>query len=830
MKKQNLLKFSILSAATATAISDATADKIDRQTPTPQSRIWSSQGDLLGENQALNSSLIDQAGGYTNYSAQSNQLTNLGTAVNNPTTDGISNTNSYNDYVAQTNDLTNLGGTIPAATAVNTANAVNTGEVAASSAVEDLGVITVTGYQQNLRQAPATISVVSKEDIENKPFRDLGDLVQEVPGVTTSITKTGTNSIQMRGMSSDYTLLLVDGKPINLSKGFDGNGFDTQGGYIPAASMIEQVEVLRGPASTRYGSSAMGGVVNIITKPIPDHLTASVSTEARLQEHPGTWGNVYGANLAVAAPINEQLGFNLHAKDYYGKANHLYTKDIPGIAPSAVNRNGNPYIGHASSGYVNKGLGGRISFKPDEQNSFYLDQDYIYQRIGTLNTSQNAITAVREYHKYNTVLNHDGKYSFGDINTWAQYSDVIRYAHGMKANGCGAGVNLGDMKGDCVNHDTAQINQNITVQSDWKKTFDFANGQALTLNAGPSYSYERLMTRHSSDKSMYQLAGFAEGEYKINDQLSTTAGVRATKVQHFGTFYTPRLYANIHPTDNFTIKAGIATGMKAPPLATLLDTEPGKPILATSGKGSSAATTATYRNGDLKVEKTINYEIGGIWDFEPASVSLTGFYTDFRDAIGSQSFAVGEVLPHGYGICGSGDSDGADSCSMYENVDKAVSKGVEAEVKVKPILDNVIPGGVGIDLAYGFNTSERKTGDSKGQPLTYIPRHKVSAKVSNKNGNWNSYLRYVGNLKTPANESYALNTGRGKYYKDMHIVDLGLGYKFNNGLQLQGVVNNLFDTNFNDMYAYNNGTSSTNLYQKATYGRNYWLNLRYDID
>lgn len=171
-------------------------------------------------------------------------------------------------------------------------------------------VVSASGFEQDIKEAPASISVISKDEILNRPIRDLGDIVQEVPGVSTMVGKTGATTIQMRGMASKYALILVDGKRVNMDSGFDGNGFDSTSGFIPPTSMIERVEVIRGPASTLYGSDAMGGVINIITKKNADKFTGSVAFETRLQEHHDTWGNLYGVNSSVFAPINEKISFN----------------------------------------------------------------------------------------------------------------------------------------------------------------------------------------------------------------------------------------------------------------------------------------------------------------------------------------------------------------------------------------------------------------------------------------------------------------------------------------------------------------------------------------
>ena len=71
-------------------------------------------------------------------------------------------------------------------------------------------VTTATGFKQTIKDAPASISVVPKEEILTRPIRDLGDAVQNVPGVDASATKTGDTSISMRGLGSDYVLILID--------------------------------------------------------------------------------------------------------------------------------------------------------------------------------------------------------------------------------------------------------------------------------------------------------------------------------------------------------------------------------------------------------------------------------------------------------------------------------------------------------------------------------------------------------------------------------------------------------------------------------------------
>ncbi len=80
-------------------------------------------------------------------------------------------------------------------------------------------------------------------------------------------------------MDSKYTKILIDGRPISNESGFPG--FGSQGGiqgFLPPANAIQRVEVIRGPMSSLYGTDAMGGVINIITKGFSNEFTGNINS------------------------------------------------------------------------------------------------------------------------------------------------------------------------------------------------------------------------------------------------------------------------------------------------------------------------------------------------------------------------------------------------------------------------------------------------------------------------------------------------------------------------------------------------------------------------
>ena len=130
----------------------------------------------------------------------------------------------------------------------------------------DTSVVSAAGYAQDTREAPASVSVITEKELATKPVSDLGSAIGDVPGVDISTNKMGAADISIRGFGSAYTLILVDGRKQNTSTSMVNNGFDPGRVFMPPVGAIERIEVIRGPASTVWGSDAVGGVVNIITK------------------------------------------------------------------------------------------------------------------------------------------------------------------------------------------------------------------------------------------------------------------------------------------------------------------------------------------------------------------------------------------------------------------------------------------------------------------------------------------------------------------------------------------------------------------------------------
>jgi outer membrane receptor for ferrienterochelin and colicins len=169
--------------------------------------------------------------------------------------------------------------------------------------------VTAAGFEQKIADAPASISVITQEELMQKRYTNLAQALADVEGVDIAqgTGKTGGLNISIRGMPSDYTLILIDGRRQNNGGSITPNGFgETSTSFMPPLSAIERIEVIRGPMSTLYGSDAMGGVINIITRKVSNAWGGSVGIDHTVHEHRG-WGATTGTSIYAAGPLVENL-------------------------------------------------------------------------------------------------------------------------------------------------------------------------------------------------------------------------------------------------------------------------------------------------------------------------------------------------------------------------------------------------------------------------------------------------------------------------------------------------------------------------------------------
>ena len=303
-------------------------------------------------------------------------------------------------------------------------------ETAESTA--ELGTVYVTAERQ--LQQSLGVSKISAQDLEKQPVvNDISDLVRTMPGVNlTGNTATGQRGnkrqIDLRGMGPENTLILIDGRPATSrnSERISMRGErNTRGdsNWVPAEA-IESIEVIRGPAAARYGSGAMGGVVNIVTKKITNEFSGSLNyyTNQPQDDDEGATNRV-GFNLSGPI-VKDVLSFRI-----YGSANKTDADDA----------NINAAAGNADAagveGVRNKDIAGRLHWKINPAQSLTFDagfsrQGNIYNGDTQNSSTHPAAEALRtsligsetaRLYRSNFALTHTGAWDWGDTKSYISY-------------------------------------------------------------------------------------------------------------------------------------------------------------------------------------------------------------------------------------------------------------------------------------------------------------------------------------------------------------------------------------------------------------------------
>ncbi|SHJ82490.1 TonB-dependent receptor domain-containing protein [Halomonas caseinilytica] len=645
------------------------------------------------------------------------------------------------------------------ALALGIATACASGSALADEAAElEPVVVTASGYEQVLSDAPASISVISGEELNKQSYSDITDAMDNIPGVYVT-GGGGSKDISIRGMDSSYTLYLVDGRPISDGRSVNTNG--TDGGKqigLPPISMIDRVEVIRGPMSSLYGSSAMGGVINIITKKTTDEWSGSVTTE---YTHSLNDINNDGQQVSfvTGGPLIEGLlGVRVHGS-WIGteESDFIGGDDNAESTPDSDTRQG----------------GAEFTLTPDSQNEYTLGytsstKEYTHtpgKSIGLLDYRGNPNTSnTTRYDKDVYTIGHKGSYGAFLTDTYLRHDVSERV------------LDTSDEKREEV---TTFNNQTTYFWGDHMLTFggqykleDFTDDTNGLLDANVPGAV------NSVDRWIGAL--FVEMEWSVTDDLNVTTGLRYDDDEKFGGHFSPRVYANYHLDPQWTFKGGVSTGYKQPGLAAATEGF-GRP----TGRGSAVI----IGNEELDPETSTNYELGFVFDSAQSDLTASAmlFHTQFDDKISEERLCQGPsegFSDPSYRECNYAGTDYY-FVSTYRNIAKAEMQGVELT------LDYDITPRLGLSSSYTYTDSEQKSGEFKGEPLNKTPEHMVNVALD-----WKASERLdlwvQGNYRGETSDYLSRNSmsdGTPGY----GFIDTGLVYDLNENARVKAGIYNIAD-------------------------------------
>ena len=518
-------------------------------------------------------------------------------------------------------------------------------------------VVTVTGYSQNQSQAPASISVITKEDLQGKAFRNLTDALQSLPGVSVEGgpgRKGGNAAVSIRGMDSRYTLILVNGKAQGSRQAYyNGLGQGAEFGWLPPLSAIERIEVVRGPMSSRYGSDALGGVINIITRKGAEAWSGSLAMDTILQ------GRDSGDSRQVRYDLRGAVAKNLQMA-IYGNG---YLRD------SDRRNNGHRDYSQAST---------------TAELDWQVDQS---QQLGlTLGT------AAQHHENDSTKTNSNS----GDLNQRRQHYALDHQIQWLEGVHTDSYFQSERMKNRTQNAEYRRLNFNTQTE--------FAMDEGV-LVVGADWRRQQTKNparaKNKATLTRDDMAVFAEYEWFVNDEFSLTGGGRFVHDENYGSEFTPRLYGVYTLTDDWTLKAGISKGYRTP------DLKQGDSDWVEGG-GGRRIDGADVGNSDLKPEHSVSYELAALWQGDNGlEASATLYHTDFKDRI-SKPIICGADTPTVYDCSYQGVN--YQRVYRYENVDEATISGAELTFGYR---------GERLDAEVNatYTKSEQQSGSNKGKAL-----------------------------------------------------------------------------------------------------------------
>ncbi|HJQ56254.1 MAG TPA: TonB-dependent receptor [Vineibacter sp.] len=518
-------------------------------------------------------------------------------------------------------------------------------------------VVTADRAAVPAQQVNASVTVITAEEIERRQLRTLNDALRAAPGI--AVIQSGgpgkVTSVFMRGGNANHTLVLVDG--VRVGDPSQVNGAPNFAHFL--LDTVERIEIVRGPMSTLWGSDAIGGVINLVTKKGSGPFKATAFGELGGFGTFNTGGGVQGAegrfNYNVAMQATTTRGF------------------------SAVPRRFSSGIKNEDDGYWNVAFSGRLGF--DISDDFQLA---LFSRVGWSRTEYDAfLSEDPNLHERSRQMSHRLQAD------WKLFDGRWKQTFGASF----VQVNRRDTDAfDPINFDPFAPdarNRGRRWQLDWKNevkiddTFGVVFGIDAyrdSLRARSTFNFG--FPENRVNRSARTVGGYLQARWTPIEALSMTAGGRIEDHDAFGTTATFRLGTTYTISETGTrLRAAFGTAYKAPSLDQLYLDFPAFNFFA---------------NPNLKPERSIGGEVGIDQTFwgEKVKLGVTVFRNDIRDLISSTS-------------CGA-------FCTTLANVGKARSQGVEASLEVRPWQD------VSFRLDYTFNDTRDRVSN---EPLVRRPRH-----------------------------------------------------------------------------------------------------------
>ena len=602
-------------------------------------------------------------------------------------------------------------------------------------------VVTGTGTERLLKNAPVQTEVISRKVLDTFGGKSIEDILG---GLTSSFAfNEGDMGSQMQlgGLGNKFILILVDGKRLH-----GDNGGENDLGLIDPHN-IERIEIVKGAQSALYGSDAIAGVVNIITRKHQDsglylENTTRYGTYNDIRQHNGI-----GLRLGR---FNSYTNFQMQHTDGWQNTSEEYAegKLLKDSRNKTVNK------------YTNWQVAERLTYTANKRLEMYAEGSY-YGKI--INRPQDGKYASCDVYTYDLMYRNasaalGGKWKLrgSDIVTldvdWNKHAYYYKYTDTTLEDGY-------DPLGRFTNYYPYFAGQR-NLQSDQQRTMAVLKGVFSlpldnTLSAGAEYRYDYLdapMRVKGGEADDWTAAVYVQDEFNHLEWFNLTAGLRLNENNGFGFRATPKV-STMFSLGDFRIRMGWSQGFKTP-----TPKELNYHYLRQMG----AKTFYYMGNRDLHAQ-TSNYFTGGVeWRTDRINVSVTG-YTNRLDNMITLVNVPLDAIPEGETqYYGDGSADIVPR--MYKNMERARTYGVDVNLAYNITRDISIGGN------YSYLDTDADVYDEKHDRLESVIIDGMA------HHRWNAYATWLHRFSTKyrlgigiyargSSMRYYQNDGNGKAYQ-----------------------------------------------------------------
>jgi len=527
-------------------------------------------------------------------------------------------------------------------------------------------ILTATRTERQLSSLPMPVTLVSKKTINQSGSVRLDEILREQTGIVTVTDESGFEGVQMQGISSDYILILIDGVPL---VGRSAGNFDLSRLTV---GNIKQIEVVKGPSSSLYGSEALGGVINIITeKPSQQDLEGSASFRiGRFSQQ--------DINLELNQAF-DQLRYSVFMNRFSSQGYDLNTQ--------TEGQTVNPFENYTLNARVYYDFSDRLKFSSSTR-FFNENQD-----IGFSNQDEafNGDTQQDEWNLH-TQLDHELSSDFE-----ATYE--LYYTH-YKIEETVFNSTLNSLSSNNF------FNQKL-LRPEVRTNLTF--NEKGTLTTGLGYQYESL-DRTFFDEQVNFNSQYLYAQYDVDllDQLNVIAGLRFDNHSEYSNQLSPKLAMRYQFSDKLALKASVGRGFKAPDFRQLyfdfLNSAVGYVVLGynvaankleelqNQGQILETVVSQDELNQALDAENSTGYNLGLTYQRDRWNAELNFFRNDFTNLIDTRIIAR---LNNGQNVF------------SYVNFDEVFTTGLEFNSSVEITRNFTLNAGYQLLYAYDKNNLDR---------------------------------------------------------------------------------------------------------------------------